>query len=261
MTNLKSIFGLSNLGNTCYLNSAVQFLCLNPSFLLMENIKDNPSDNIKKIKNTLSSISSRFAGFEQQDSGEALIILLEEYGKKNKLNLLQDYEFIEITRVKCKLMRCLHKEISDRKSNTLLLDINNCSTLDECYYKLKNAVKLEGDNSWKCPKCKISLVASKRFYFDHWAKYLIIGLNRFEFKGTRYVKNNNIIKIPFEWRQNYKLQGAIIHSGSINGGHYICIGKKNNFWYIFNDSTVNKILDNTVLENYLKKAYFLLYKR
>lgn len=255
-----NIFGLPNLGNTCYLNSAVQLLCLNPDFQMgLENIAENPTNAIKKIKNTLASISKRFSGFQQQDSGEALILLLEKYGDKNNLNLLENYEFTEITRIKCKLIKCLHHEITNRKSNVLLLDINNCNTLNECYYKLKDSVKLYGDDAWKCPKCNKSLIASKRFYFENWGKYLIIGLNRFEYRGTRYVKNNSSIDIPFEWKNKYQLKGAIIHSGSINGGHYICIGKKCNQWYVFNDSSVNKIPNSKVLNNYLKNAYFLLY--
>ncbi|ADO67420.1 putative ubiquitin carboxyl-terminal hydrolase [Cafeteria roenbergensis virus] len=257
----KYIFGLPNHGNTCYLNSAVQLLCLNPHFLEMENISDNPRNAIKKIKNSLSNISNRFSGFNQQDSGEALMLLLEEYGDKKNLNLLLDYEFTEITRVKCKLLRCLHKEISSRKSNILLLEINGACSLTECYLNLKKAVILKNDEAWKCPKCHVKLVASKRFYFDINSPYLIVGLKRFENRGSRFIKNNKDIEIPFNWYNNYKLQGAIIHSGSLNGGHYICVGKKNNNWYVFNDNNVSQITNKNMLNNYIKKAYFLVYKK
>lgn len=253
------LFGISNIGNTCYLNSAVQLLCLNPKFLRMENISQNPNLAIKNIKNTLSNISSRFSGFSQEDSGEALLLLLEHYG--NKFRILPLYEFNEKTRIRCKLMKCLHEEISNRKSNVLLLDIDDNNNLHDCYQQLKNSVKLEGENSWECPKCQESLVASKRFYFDNWSKYLIIGLKRFQYQGTRYVKNSNSVSIPYEWNHGYKLKGAIIHSGSINGGHYICVGEKNNKWYIFNDSNVSQITEVKVLNNYLQQSYFILYER
>ena len=39
----------------------------------------------------------------------------------------------------------------------------------------------------------------------------------------------------------YELFGIINHFGSIEEGHYNCIVKIENFWYEFNDSTVNKI--------------------
>lgn len=255
----KIVFGLNNMGNTCYLSSAVQLLCLNPKFHKMENILTNPNKSIKKIKNTLASISSRFDGFSQEDSGEALILLLEHYGKK--LKTLSDYEFTEKTRIRCKLMNCLNEEISTRKSNVLLLDINNYDTLDDCYRNQKDSVKLMGDEAWTCPKCDRAAVSSKRFYFENWSPFLIIGLRRFYYRGTRYVKNSNPVKIPLEWRHDYKLRGAIIHSGSLTGGHYICVGFKDDNWYEFNDSSVTKISSRRVLDNYLSKSYFLLYQK
>ena len=252
------VFGLRNLGNTCYLNSAIQLLCLNPDFASIENLSKNQDSGIKQIKKKIATLSSRFSGFSQEDSGEALLLLLYYYGKKYKN--LKDYHFTEITRIKCKLLNCLHEEISKRKSDVLLLDINDSDDLDTCYRNIKNSTKLQGEEAWECNKCKERCVSSKRFYFEDWSKYLIVGLKRFYYRGTRYVKDNKNISIPLEWRHDYKLKGAIIHSGSLHGGHYICIGKKNGKWYEFNDSTVREIKSRRVLNNYLCKSYFLLFE-
>jgi len=259
---LMNIFGLPNLGNTCYLNSAVQFLLLNPQFQHIENIHLN-NQNIKNIKKILSNISPRFKLFHQQDAGEALLLLLEHYNKLFNSNL---YQFKETTRVKCKLIKCLHHEYSYRKSDALLLNLpqnitpNTKLTLDDLYRTIKDATKLQGEEAWLCPKCKIKSVASKRYYFDEWNQYLIVGLKRFEYRGTRYVKNNTKIDIPFVWRHNYKLIGAIIHSGNINGGHYVAVGFKNNKWYLFNDNNVTEITHLHVLKQFLSNGYYYLYK-
>ena len=253
------IFGLGNIGNTCYLNSAIQLLCLNPKFNNMENISKNPQKAVVKIKKQLADLSSLFKGSKQQDSAEALILLLEYYGKE--INCFDDYHYTEITRIKCKLLSCLNNQISKRDSLVLMLDITD-DNLDDCYIKSKYSIKLskENNNAWKCNKCNRKTVASKRTFYQDWSKYLIINLKRFYYRGTKYTKNDTRLKIPMEWRQNYYIKGAIIHSGGINGGHYIAIGKKNNQWYLFDDSSVSKINLNLV-NDYLSKAYVLLYQK
>lgn len=254
-----SIFGLPNLGNTCYLNSAVQLLCLNPQFQSIENISNNPSKAIKKIKQKLTTISSRFSGNTQEDSGEALLLLLDYYA--NKIGILTQYQFTEKTRIRCKLLMCLHEEISIRKSDVLLLDINDSKTLDDCYRNFKNATRLFGENAWLCSNCNQKTISSKRFFINEWSNFLIIGLKRFYYRGTRYIKNNNSIAVPLKWRHGYRLKGAIIHSGSLHGGHYICVGEKNDKWYMFNDSSVHEIPNQKVLLNHLSNSYFLLFQK
>ena len=102
---------------------------------------------------------------------------------------------------------------------------------------------------------------SKNTKITNWSKHLIICLRRFKQIGNGYIKNNKYIDIPLLWRHNYELQGAVIHFGNVGGGHYVYVGKHNNEWYEFNDSSVSKInlnqlkefLNNAYLLNYLKK--------
>ena len=251
------IFGFRNYGNTCYLNSAVQLLCLNPDFYNIENMKSNPDSAIKAIKRTLGKINKNFIGSRQHDSGEALLLLLEYYSKQ--LSNIKKYELREVTRVKCKLMSCLHQELSYRESNAIMLDIT-AKDLYNCYKNSKNAEHIS--DGWICPKCKKETpIASKRFFYDNWPQYLIFGLKRFNFNGSKYTNNNSKVSIPFEWNHGYNLIGAILHSGSMNGGHYVCIGKKHNKWYLFDDSHVTEINNKNVLNNYLENSYFFLYKQ
>lgn len=247
-------FGLPNLGNTCYLNSACQLLLRNHQFSLIEAIGDNSFRGIMKIKKRLGDISKKFKGNAQQDGGEALLYILDLYEKHG---FGKEYIFNEKTRVKCKLLSCLHLEISFRKSKVFMLDINNCHSLDECYYNFKDSTILDGEEMWHCPKCNEKRKASKRQSIVEWPKYLLIYLKRFEITSTgRYQKNNQLLEIPILWRGCYKLIGAMIHNGSLSGGHYVSVGLENGRWYLFDDSRVSEI-NESELKNYLSKAYVL----
>lgn len=63
------------------------------------------------------------------------------------------------------------------------------------------------------------------------------------------------------WRHSNHLQGAVIHYGSLSGGHYVYVGKQNDKWYLFNDSSVSEIRSEDELKNLLSKAYWLYYKQ
>lgn len=250
-------FGLPNLGNTCYLNAACQLLLRNQQFVMMESIGDNSSRGITKIKKRLGEVSNKFKGNSQQDGGEALLYILDIYEKQG---FGKEYIFNEKTRVKCKLLSCLHQEISFRKSKVLMMEINNCNTLDDCYYNFKDSVKLEGDDMWTCPKCNEKRIASKRNSIFEWSSYLLVYLKRFEITSSgKFKKNNNLIEIPLEWRHGYQLIGAMIHSGSLEGGHYVTVGLEDNKWYLFDDSRVSE-LNEDQLQNYLRRAYVLHFK-
>jgi len=249
-------FGLPNLGNTCYLNSAVQLLLRNNEFMMMELIGDNHKRGIIKIKKRLSELSNKFSGNLQQDGGEALLYILDYY---NKQGFGKKYFFQEKTRIKCKFKICLYKEISLHNSNILMLDINNCDSLTNCYIKFRELTKLDGDDKWNCPKCHDKRIATKRESIEEWSSYLLVYLKRFEInKFGKYQKNNTLIEIPLYWR-DYELIGAMIHQGSLQGGHYVTIGKEAGKWYLFDDSNVSEIKQDQ-LNNYLKKSYVLHFR-
>ena len=86
-------------------------------------------------------------------------------------------------------------------------------------------------------------------------KILVIGLRRFH-DGQ---KNDRPVKVPltlsieevvpngsinefYKGKKQYVLYGAILHSGSLNGGHYTSICRdKEGQWRDYNDSHVSTI--------------------
>jgi len=250
--------GFNNIGNTCYLNSALQLainnkqLCIQilnseneelNDFIIEYYNKGNLPLTPRFIKDMISQKFNKFNDFNQHDSFEFLLYLID----------FLDIKLYEITAnviIKCKLNNCI-KNISE-KNNFLMLNINDeFTTLDDCYRNYKATEHIP----YKCDICNSNSIISKKTEITNWPNNLIIVLKRF---------NNNLNKItkpidmPILWRHNYILTGFIHHSGNLNGGHYVYIGNKNNTWFMFNDSSVSE-LNN--LDNYKNTSYIYHYSK
>jgi len=59
----------------------------------------------------------------------------------------------------------------------------------------------------------------------------------------------------------YELTGCMVQSGSLKGGHYVCLLKKGTDWYLMNDSSQKKLTKKEDVAEYLKKGYFFLYNK
>ena len=183
---------------------------------------------------------------------------------KNKYSKIIDIFFGQYqTIINCP--ECDYISKSYQMFNTLPLPISKKT--DTIYDSLKMFFSNETIEGWKCEKCNETVNIDKKSNFWEFPKILIIKFVRF---NALMRKNNKHIDFPLnnlnlcEYYKYggivpiYDCYGVINHSGGVNGGHYTAYCKANDKnWYLFNDTRVSKVKEDSVISN---QAYVLFYK-
>ena len=146
--------------------------------------------------------------------------------------------------------------------------------LSDCFKLFCEEELLQNDNLWYCNKCKRQHSAKKQIRLYKLPLYLIIQLKKFEsnpnmFNTSSNEKKETFIKYPIknlnlsdytenpdEKNESYDLYAVINHHGKMTQGHYTCICKINDKWFLFNDDKYFQI--NSPIN---KDAYLLFYKK
>lgn len=298
MENYNEIKGNPNLGNTCFFNSVLQLLaqCTVLNKLLIENNIEGTLIDIYKryINSYMNSVNgskladpreivmhvSKMLGrrsWSQEDSDQYVGFIIDciidefkEWAKKNpelivaNKSMTLDDLIINLFTIKCNKQifcsECGYISKTNDDIHKLYLSINNVQPNTNLNELLTTYVDetLDSDNKWKCDKCNGLIEANIKRNIYKWPKYFIITLKRY---ANNNHKINTEINMPQSFsfdNKNFYLRGFIYHMGSTGGGHYVYYGNKNNKWFLFNDSSVSEIDQNTI-NGVIKTGYVYLY--
>jgi ubiquitin C-terminal hydrolase len=283
--------GLLNIGNSCYMNSAIQLLVaakdltelvlssennnfyknfLQEYYLDKDVTREELIEEIPKEMKKLDVSCSIFTEGKQQDANEFItyfINILKKNIDKNKFNELLNIGTTQI--ITCN--NCPYQSENSEFSQILQLSLPGITELIKPTLMnfINNFSKIETLNDWNCDNCK-NLGGTKKINITTLPKYLYIQLNRFDYNTEQTTKIENEIIIPNILNINeltekdnqgyhYKLQGFIRHIGTtIDRGHYISYIKNNNKWFKINDNIITEENEKDAL-NEAKKSYIILY--
>lgn len=262
--------------------------CLVEKRILRSLNSDIPHDAPVNIQRSLELFAKHFRSGRQEDAHEFLRYLIEacndvcvklykarnsQGGKASKGEpdtIVKDI----FGGVLQSQVKCLSCEAESNKMDEIMdisLDILHASSLKEAFSRYFQSELLDGNNKYRCEKCKKLSTARKQMSIFQAPNVLVIQLKRFEdsYGGKidrsiifeeRLALSGHMCRDSQDVRPEYTLFGTIVHSGySQDSGHYYAYVKDaNSHWYCCNDAHVSSATLQTVLS---EKVYMLFFLR
>ncbi|KAK3917768.1 Ubiquitin carboxyl-terminal hydrolase 36 [Frankliniella fusca] len=237
------------------------------------------------ITSKIKMICRHMSHGSQEDAHEFMRHLLENmekaYLNRCKATKLDPYSkettpinqiFGGYIRTEVKCLRCNYASTTFQHFQDLILDIRKASKVEDAMDQYFSKEKLDGENSYKCEKCKCGVPATKKYSIERPPKVLCIQLKRFNAVGVKLPK-------PVEHRTQmdlkrhvhpqssyakfaavpYRLISMVTHVGPSSGcGHYTAIAQcSSRTFHHFDDTHVHPVSLQSVLNNC---AYILIYE-
>ncbi|XP_065669506.1 ubiquitin carboxyl-terminal hydrolase 19 isoform X3 [Hydra vulgaris] len=245
-------------------NTSVDF-----TYLLDKNLENNTKSNILIKVSDKMNVNDDTAIIVSKDNFSEVILkgvcLIVEWQNSPEEKVLTKEEPV------CEFYKTLFKETP--------LDEEHI-TLSDSLRLFMEPEKLDGNESWKCPKCKSFQIAKKEMAISMPSCLLLLHLKRFSFGeyGEKITKSvsyplSNFDMSPYVCKESldrinypliYDLCGVISHHGTMRMGHYTCMAKMFNHndqeeggWRLFDDENATRIKPEKVVSS---NAYVLVYR-
>ena len=269
--------GINNMGMTCYIASAIQFLSTVTPFMSLI-FKQTPEEGslckeLQKIfcdylsaegpldlRNFVSSFGDSY--FEmvlnEQDSHEFILRFFDKLDKElgkdfeNERNKIFGVYGVRIIQCKNVDFESKTKEFS----NEIELPIKNFTNMKESLEYITSDELFTGDNQYNTETEHGKQDAVRHLRFEKLPPFLLFHLCRYEYNGekqtcqevrSKFDCPEKIDMRPYcvndiEQETNYQMIAVVAHRGNIQSGHYISFAQPrlDGHWYKFNDSTVSE---------------------
>jgi ubiquitin C-terminal hydrolase len=252
-------FGLTNVGNTCWLNSILQCIInldrSSPIFtphikkplhqLLCQLTENSHSNSTTLLDRLVKHLDDIFSSGLQHDSSEAFLIIIDRLQKEEQ-SLKLNYKSIHTFNSKQSLSSWIKSQ--DNKLShiyeTFYSQIRYTLSDSTVRYESMSIFPLYIDHNFSD--------SFELLFMDKKITALspIITIQIINSKNIKKMMIIDSFEINCDRKKTlYNFNSCIYHLGNQNGGHYISVVKIKKSFYICNDNTISRLVDNSFFIN------------